>query len=556
MPFKKTSLLLGTTKENEKIYINEKQRSMHTHIVGSIGEGKSKFMEHMIRQDIINEQGLCLIDPHGYLYEDIVRWCETKGFLGRKKIILFNPLEENWTFGFNPLNVKTKEVSFHVDGMVKACAKVWGDENTDRTPLLKRCLRIVFHALVEKKLTLLESQYLINQEQSKARKYITDDIQDDFIRKEWSYFNNLNESDFYEKFGSTSNRMMEFLSSPIIRNIIGQKDNIIDFTKIMDEGYIVLINLSSKDRISEDNASLLGSLIVNDLFTNAKGRTEAVAKKHPFYFYIDECSLFINEDIKRILIEGRKFGLHLVLAHQTLAQLKEAGLSIYHAVMAVKSKAVFGGLDAEEAEALAKNIFIGEIDLEEAKTTLNKPVVVGYIKTWMKNYSQSTGHTEGTSSTSVNGTTETLDSEGEVIKTGSSESEASGYSSSDSYSHSKGASEALKPIFEERPTQVYSLKEQIYKAMATMVNQPTQHAIIKLPKKRTRFVKTPTIKSGYANEERVKRFKLESYKMTEFIQPYEQAEKKLIERKKLITHQPETDESENTWIKKKKSKKT
>lgn len=541
-------MLLGTnTETGTEVYIDQKTRATHMHIVGFSGEGKSKLMEHFVREDIINDNGLCLIDPHGYLYNDVVRWCETKRFLGRKKIILFDPSEEEWTFGFNPLRVSSSDIAFHVDAMVKACAKVWGGEDTDKTPLLKRCLRIVFHALAEKQLSLLEAQELINPTDSTLRKYLTRDIKDRVIREQWAYFNTLKPKPFYDEVGSTINRLMEFLSSPIIRNIIGQTEQTINFREIMDEGHVLLVNLAPKGRISDDNSRLLGALLVNDLFMNALCRPEG---SRPFYLYIDECARYINEDIGRILTEGRKFGLHLILAHQLLSQLKKAGDDIYHAVMSVKTKAVFGGLDAEEAEVLAKEVFLGELDLEEPKESMNKPVVVGYIKQWLQNYSSGKSHTAGdvhskskgsSSLHSQGGSTATkheIFGDNLVIATiasqdadGSSSAEGDSDVSSETENETEGASETLIPILKKMPTVTYSLEEQIHKAMAIMVNQPTQHAIIKLPKQHSLMVKTPTIEPGYARDERVEKFKDACYRLVDFAKPKALVEKALEERR-------------------------
>ncbi|MFC1613285.1 type IV secretion system DNA-binding domain-containing protein [Patescibacteria group bacterium] len=545
----------GTT--GKPVYINSKTRSTHMHIIGASGEGKSKFMEHMIREDIINNKGLCLIDPHGHLYNDIVRWCETKGMLDRskpKKIILFDPTEKNWTFGFNPLQKSGAELAFHVDAMVKACAKVWGGENTDQTPLLKRCLRILFHALAEKELSLLEAQLLINPTNSIVRKYLTCNIADGNIKQQWDYFNTLKPKPFYDEFGSTINRMMEFLSSPIIRNIIGQIEHTIDFRKIMDDEWILLVNLAASDRISDDNARLLGTLIVNDLFLKAKGRSK---EARPFYLYIDECARYINEDIGRILDECRKFGLHLILAHQHLAQLKKAGEDIYHAIMTdAKTKVIFGGLNIDDAKILAEQVFLGELDLEEAKESLNKPVVIKYITRWFESYSKGSSH--GTSYSASRGNGQGVNySTGQAIQRSPqlfgedqiTMTTTSGYNTSSSYvesegtidseSESQGKIEGLEPVLEERPTQTFNLEEQIYKAMALMVNQPERHAIIKLPKKHTKFIKTPFVKEGCAREERVKKFKENCYQLTDFANPRAQIEKQLKRRQVLLERKAE-----------------
>lgn len=552
-------IFLGKTNAGRAVFIKPRDRTTHMQIIGSTGEGKSKFMEHLIRQDIIEENGLCLIDPHGYLYQDIVKWCVYNDILNKRKIILFDPLEDDWSFGFNPLRVKSRDVAYHVDAMVRAVAQVWGGEDTDRTPLLKRCLRLTFHALAEQKHSLLETQYLVNPIETQVRRYLTQDIEDPIIKKQWDYFNTLRPRQFYEEFGSTINRMMEFLSSPIIRNTIGQIDQTIDFRKIMDQGYILLVNLSAKDKISEDNARLLGTLMVNDLFMNAKGRP---AGSRPFYLYIDECARFINEDIARILDEGRKFGLHLILAHQHLAQLKKAGEDVYQSVMTdAKTKVIFGGLSAEDARILAEQVFLGELDLEQPKVILNKPVVVGHIRVWLNNYSQSHSQSEGggrgssqaSGSSTMSSLATTYDSEGNIASTitgkgmGSSSDRAynESWNWSNFWSTSEGASEALMPELEERPTQVYSLEEQIYKAMALMVNQPMRHAIIKLPKRETQMAAAPFVQEIWPLkpdvylpvevdlgqiEKQIQEFKQACFQLADFVMPRSQVEKIIKER--------------------------
>lgn len=549
-------MLLGRTAERKNIHIPEKDRATHMQIIGSTGEGKSKFMEHMIREDIIENRGLCLIDPHGYLYHDIVSWAETFGMLdGRrpKKIILFDPSETKWAFGFNPLKITSGYLSYHVDAMVRATAKVWGGEDSDKTPRLKRCLRLLFHALAEKNLSLTEARYLLDARDKTVREYLTRDLEDVIIRQEWDYFNTTTPKVFFEQFESTINRMMEFLASPIISHTIGQLEQSLNLREIMDEGHILLVNLASTDKISEDNARLLGTLLVNDLFMRAKGRAK---NSRPFYLYIDECARYINEDIGRILDEGRKFGLHLILAHQHLAQLKKAGEDIYQSVMTdAKTKVIFGGLSAEDARVLAEQVFLGNLDLEEAKESLSKPVVVRYIKTWLENYSHGRSSSRGESTSKSRGTgsgeswadgeavrlSQDFFGEGQTTQTstrgGSSssfESEGEGKFSSEGESESRGGSEAYLPELEERPTTVFSLEEQIYKAMDVMVNLPTQHAIIKLSKKNPQIVKAPFVKEGLAGEERVNRFKAKCFTKSKFIKPYSEATLEIKNRQELI----------------------
>jgi len=546
------------TSNGNKVHIAEKDRSTHMQVVGSTGTGKSKFLEGMIRQDILAGRGLCVVDITGALYNNLAKWIASYNLEERRKIILFDPTEEGWIPGFNPL-LSNFDTSFLVDNMVKAIAKVWGGEDQDRTPLLKRCLRLILYVLAEKKLSLLEAQRLISPDDPTVRHYLTHNLEDPTMREEWDFLNQRTKSQFVEDFASTRNRLMEFVSSPTVRNIVGQTEGIINFRQVMEEGHIVLVNLQPKGKLSWDNARLLGTLIVNDLFINAMAREEGAK---PFYLYIDECSLFLNEDIGFILDLCRKYGLHLILAHQHLGQLRDAGEKIYRSVMTdAKTKVIFGGLDYDDAEAMVKNVFMGDIELAEWKSKLTKPTVAGFTRTWFENYSNSKGYSWGTGSSEgigsgvamVQGTGAGVTTKGggvfpgeEMMNTatqGISQAQSSfdskGTSSfeggSDSESH--GKSEGLEPIFQDLPVESYSLEEQIWRRMALMVNQDIQHAIIKLPGKKSKFVKTKTIKGGHANDGRIKRFKEQNYLSTYFIKTIPEAVKEIDDRRQALFNQ-------------------
>lgn len=586
-------LFLGVNADTRNVaFITDAQRSTHMQVIGSTGTGKSKFLEHLIREDIKAGNGLCLIDPHGYLYRDILKWLQAIGW-PMDKIILFDPSDDRYVTGFNPLRISAKDLSYHVDAMVRACAKVWGGEDTDKTPLLKRCLRITFHALAEHRLSLLEALYLTSPTNKIAREFLAQSIQDPIIKEQWDYFNSpkMTPKLFYDEFGSTINRLMEFLAAERLRNVLGQTERSLNFGLAMDEGYIVLANLSSGKSVSHDNARLLGALIVNDLFLHA---TERPPRSKPFYLYIDECGLFINEDVARILDEGRKFGLHLVLAHQHLAQLKKAGEGVYHSVMTdAKTKVVFGGLSPEDAKVLAELMFLGEINLDEYKHSLDRPTVVGYTNVWLKSYSR--GETDGTSQTTSQTETEsttrtsgTSSSEGDVRGSGRSSSwgrsssatypgmgfgfplnvsravsqgemsaenashiSMRGYSESLAYgssssrgesftvshqeSYQEGERESLKPILEDRPTATYSLQDQIWKAMDTLVNQPTRFAVVKLPGLFTKRIGVPLVRELPTSQDSTIWYYIDKCnERSDFNKPMAGAKREIDERWKII----------------------
>lgn len=381
-------ILLGTTKRGHVVRMPDAVRATNIHVIGAPGKGKSKFLQALITQDITAGRGLCLIDPHGTEYECVVEWCTRNNVLRSRPVILLDPHIPGWSFGFNPMQ-GDGPVSVRVDAMVKAFAQVWGGEDTNQTPTLKRCLRALLHCLMVHKLTLLEAIDLLSAVDSqRVRRFLTASLVDPVFAAEWENLNGLSRREFTEHFLSTSNRLLEFLSAPVIRSIIGQREMTINFRKCMDEGAIVLVNLARKGELSSDNARLLGTLIVNELFQRALARRPG---SRPYCLYIDECYHYLNEDIENIFDQGRKFNLHMVLAHQRLGQLRKAGDHVYNAVMAgAQTKVVFGVEDFQDARDLAEQIFAGELDLSSAKAAFSRPRVTDYVPEWMLSESDGT----------------------------------------------------------------------------------------------------------------------------------------------------------------------
>ena len=152
----KDRIPIGTS-DNRRVYLDPTRRSYHLHVIGASGQGKSKFLEHCIRQDILAGHGVCLIDPHGSLYDDIVAWCAAERIDKLyPNIHLFDPTETNYSFRFNPLYVHEGEVAEHRrDNMVTALSQVWGGENSHDTPAIRTTLKAVFSVLIDHVFRLL-----------------------------------------------------------------------------------------------------------------------------------------------------------------------------------------------------------------------------------------------------------------------------------------------------------------------------------------------------------------------------------------------------------------
>lgn len=523
---------LGLDGDGSEVWLSETLRTTHMHVIGASGSGKTKFLEYLIRQDIRNGDGVCLIDPTGNLYRELLRWCETNRYLDRRRFALFEPANPAASFGFNPLLLGAEAdewaVNYLVGSLVSTFAQMWGGEDPNKTPLLQRLLRAVFHVLVEHRLTLAEADQLTSAQDARGiRRHLTERLRDAGYRREWEDLNGMRPREFEERFMSVQNRLNKFVRSPAVRAVLGRNERVFDGRAFMDGGGVLLCNLSTGGyRLPQEDARLLGMLLVNDLVQKARGRPKG---SRPFYLYIDECYQYLNEDIAIILDQMRQFGLHLILAHQHLGQLDAAGSLIKGSIMTdACTKVVFGGLTMESAALMADDLFAGELDLEEPKHVLDKPTVIGQQVVWLTNQSESASFAESfgesetwSESAGMNvGQTEQWSEDGSGggsrVRGGSASTATSvttgrsrGTSRNEAVtrSASRGRSQTLAPVYRTLPSAVYSLQEQQYRAAAGLRNLPKQTAIVKPPFAHSVRVSIPMVTDGYARSERVERFR-------------------------------------------------
>lgn len=514
-------LTIGTTRRGKKVELSDKERARHVHVLGSVGTGKSKLLEYMIQQDIAAGRGLCLVDPHGTLAESLERWCAVRGLGNIRRIHVIRPGDEDYVPGFNPLrSVPGEALSVRVDAMVAACAQAWGVSDMSETPRLEKILRATFFALAVRGLTLAEGPALLRAvDPEGVRRNLTADLPDPIFQITWNELNGMSRRDFAEHVESTHTRLSKFLTAPAMRLMVGQRERALDFRKAMDEGEVVLVNLGARNAFSYENARVLGTLLINDLFLTALGRDEKTALRHPFTLYVDEAYDFLSGDVERILDQTRKFGLHAVLAHQRIGQLKERGEGVYNAVMGgTQTKIVLGGLSDDDAGIMAREIMRGDIDLTKPKPGITAPVVVDEMPFWLESestaegYARSRSYTESQSTSDGAGTSDGTSASyaglntgwGQPLGTGTNSSRSTssttttgtsvsdGYSTS--YSRSRGWAQTLKPVREERPTHFYTLEEGLHLAALKIRNLPDRAAIVKRRGKRTVRVETVEVR--------------------------------------------------------------
>ncbi|MBR3256527.1 type IV secretion system DNA-binding domain-containing protein [Candidatus Saccharibacteria bacterium] len=304
---------------NHQFGLYRRDRSRHVYIIGQTGAGKSGLLELLALSDIFHNQGYCIIDPHGDFAIDNLRFIPESRV---KDVVYFNPADTAFPVAFNPLEItdpsRKPNICSEVIGVLKRMfGESWG-------PRLEHILRYTLLALLDRpSTTLLDISRLLTDKD--FRKETLDYCQDVTVLQFWKHeFGQWNEKQVNESIAPVLNKVGAFTANPIIRNIIGQPKSSFDIRKIMDEGKILVVNLS-KGLIGEDNAGILGAFLVTKVQLAAMSRSDIplVKDRRPFYLYVDEFQNFATDSFAVILSEARKYGLNLTVANQYVSQMTE-----------------------------------------------------------------------------------------------------------------------------------------------------------------------------------------------------------------------------------------
>jgi Helicase HerA, central domain len=396
-------VVFGLSEHGVPVTMPERPRFEHTHVIGTTGGGKTNFLEHLIRQDIKKGDGVCVIDPHGdhpdSLYRSLITWLNAAGYLGKRQVHLIDPNLASYTTGFNPLALPHEETSVSVVAGVtlEAIERVWGDEDTHAKPTIRRLLKATFAALAELRLTLSEAELLFDQsDQRGVRAMALAELRDRYARAVLADLDLLARTDrnglrFRDEVVGPLNRLAEFLSAPAIRRIVGQREHVLDLRACLDEGHIVLVNLSGGDAVHDADTELLGRLLTRFLFFHAKRRRTS----KPFWFYLDECQRYLSGDIPSLLAEARKFAVGVVLSHQWQSQLGDVESQTLAAVHnATNLKAAFRIKHPKEAKEIAEAVM--PLSLETPVAALIKPTIVGHRRTIFRSKARAESETFST----------------------------------------------------------------------------------------------------------------------------------------------------------------
>lgn len=527
---------LGTVVQTGKpLTLPREARATHLYIAGLTETGKSKFLESLIWQDLMKWHksgcGLLVVDPHGSLYNSLMaRLAFHDQHLPRLPIIPIDLTRKDWIIGYNVLRSRPKaDPSVVVANFIQAMSFVWGASGTDMTPLFARWAGRILRTLYDKQYTLLEAEYLTDLVSKEIRQMMTEGVKHRAAKRDWAFADTLSAKDFDAQISSTLNRLERFLNTAVLRRMFGQEQRSLDLGEALDQGHIILVNLSlSGARIHEEDARLFATLLLADLWTAAKERGKPLAGKthRPFYVYLDEFQRFVSPTIAQNLDEARGFGLHLTLAHQFPNQLLNAGShgkQVYDSIMAnARNKAVFAMEGEENLKPLAQMLYRGVISPMKVKHQLYSTKVMSYAEELRTAVHSSTSrslsnaHQQGSAAGSGSGGTEIYPNVADTPgSTSHSTSEFRSHSESDSSMWGEARVEGettasmLIPQFgqELSAVQFEPLEEQLFRAMGALHDQAQRHFVTRLVGSRIPLaVRTPNVHPVPATEEFIEKF--------------------------------------------------
>jgi len=351
--------------------IKDEDRLRHIYSIGKTGMGKSTMLENMAIQDIQNGEGMAFLDPHGKTADLLLDYIPEHRI---KDVIYFAPFDTEFPISFNVMeDVGPERRHLVVSGLMSAFEKIWEDQWSSRMAYI---LQNTLAALLEfPGATMLGINRMLTDKV--YRNKVVENVKDPTTKAFWvEEFAKYTERFAAEATPAIQNKVGQFISNPLIRNIIGQPQSSFDVRKIMDEKKILIVNLS-KGLVGEGNANLLGAMLVTKIYLAAMSRADAdpkELKKLPnFYLYVDEFQSFANKSFADILSEARKYKLSLNITHQYIEQMAEEVRAAVFGNVGTMITFRVGSYDAEILEKEFAPVF-----------TMEDIVNLGFVQIYLK----------------------------------------------------------------------------------------------------------------------------------------------------------------------------
>lgn len=304
------------------VYVSDADRERHMYIIGRTGTGKTELMKTMILQDMRAGKGLCVIDPHD-LAEDLLGYIPPER---AEDVIFFDPSDEEWPMGLNLLETNNEqERHMATNAVIGMMYKLYDPHKTGIIgPRFEHAIRNAMLTVMDG----VDGGTFIEVVQALQRPEFVQEmlprVKDPLVRRYWTD-QIAQTSDFHksEVLDYIVSKFGRFITNKTIRNIIGQNKSAFNFRKVMDEGKILIINLS-KGKLGEENSNFLGLVLVPRLVAAAMSRADVPeTQRRPFYLYVDEFQNFATPDFATILSEARKYKLNLIVANQFTSQMED-----------------------------------------------------------------------------------------------------------------------------------------------------------------------------------------------------------------------------------------
>ncbi len=325
--------------------LKRSDRGRHLYILGQTGVGKSGLLELLTISDIHSPYGFAVIDPHGDYALSVLRRIPANR---AADVIYFNPADTDFPIAFNPMEVTDPKLRTHTAseliGVLKRMFESWG-------PRLEYILRYCLLALLEyPDATMLDITRILTDKA--FRKDVMTHVSDPVVRNFWNVeFATWNDRFAAEAVAPVLNKVGAFTANPLVRNIIGQPKSSFNIRHIMDERKILIVNLS-RGQVGEDNAALLGALLVTKVQLASMSRADIPASDRvPFYLYVDEFQHFATDSFATILSEARKYALNLTVANQYIAQMSQ---DVKDAVFGNVGSMIAFRMGADDARSMQK----------------------------------------------------------------------------------------------------------------------------------------------------------------------------------------------------------
>lgn len=338
-------------------------RRQHLYVMGQTGTGKSTFLKNIALQDIRSGRGVCIVDPHGEFVEEVLTMIPAER---AEDVIYFNPSDSEYPIGFNVLEIpdlnNPEYKPLAASSLMGIFTKIWANVWSAR---MEYILNNAILALLDNPgSTLLGVQRLLVDKD--YRKQILSNVKDPVVRAFWMQEYEQYDPRFRnEAIAPIQNKVGQFLSSSLVRNIVGQPKSSLNLFDAMNQEKIILVNVS-KGRIGEDNSQLLGAMVITKLQLAAMERVRIPEdERKDFYLYVDEFQNFATDSFASILSEARKYRLNLIMAHQYIGQLvTDTSTRVRDAVFGNVGTMVIFRIGAADAEFLEKE-FSPEVGIED-----------------------------------------------------------------------------------------------------------------------------------------------------------------------------------------------